>query len=73
MTPMAPTDDDADEENPRFNRTCVPVASVTSAYASGKYDNLLYALNDSTSGLSDLIWEGGQCKCKCSLIRSADI
>ena len=68
MTPMAPKDDDADDENPRYNGTCVPVASVTSAYASGKYDNLIYAFNDSS--ISDL-FEGGQCKC--SLIRSADI
>ena len=68
MTPMAPKDDDGDDESPRFNGTCVPVASVTSAYASGKYDNLIYAFNE--SGISDL-FEGGQCKC--SLIRSADI
>ena len=70
MMPLAPRDDDGDDENPRYNGTCVPVASVTSDYASGKYDNLVYALNDSISGISDL-FEGGQCKC--SLIRSADI
>ena len=52
--PSLESDDDDDE-------TCIPVEYITSPYASGKYDDLLEAYDDSSTNVSDL-FAAGQCK-----------